>query len=329
MDIPSTSSEDGFFYPSDFDDDLEFVVGVDELFHDVLGGQNPLLPYSGVLDYYSSDNESNGGGEKYSFGDEEVVDIVGQQSSHNLDFVEDEAIEVLSFDNVSVGSTPSGFIFTKSSLALMIQCVVSGLQPSFLQIRTADPNFLPVLHRHGRPVDPNDHVHIVERWARLQRNLKVLDSPHGLLLSPSSDKMGRGITSSDLWHSIVKQAHCYVSGKHSSLKSTVHFIREQWSTDVRVGGIPHSFIERCIQSCATCSGLGPFWDEVVKVPLEQLQDTLNNICAKHIVVLRVRSKRQTTSSIVTYYYCHRGGKQRIRKKKEEVNYTRQERKSYK
>ena len=120
MDIPSTSSEVGFFYPSDFDDDLEFVVGVDELFHDVLGGQTPLLPYSGVLDYYSSDNESNGGGEKYSFGDEEVVDIVGQQSSHNLDFVEDEAIEVLSVDNVSVGSTPSGFIFTKSTLAFMI-----------------------------------------------------------------------------------------------------------------------------------------------------------------------------------------------------------------
>jgi hypothetical protein len=46
MGIPSTSSENGFFYPSDFDDDLEFVVEVDELFRDVLGGQNPLLPYS-------------------------------------------------------------------------------------------------------------------------------------------------------------------------------------------------------------------------------------------------------------------------------------------
>ena len=129
MDIPSTSSEDGFFYPLDFDDDLKFVVGVDELFHDVLGGQNPLLPYPGVLDYYSSDNESNGGGEEYSFRNEEVVGVVGQQSSHDL--------------------------------------------------------------------------------------------------SPCSDKMGRGITSSDLWHSIVKQAHCYVSGKHSSLKSTVHSIREK------------------------------------------------------------------------------------------------------
>ena len=66
MEIPSTSSEDGFFYPSDFDDDLEFVVTVDEPFRDVLGGQNPLLPYYGVLDYYSSDNETNGGGEKYN-----------------------------------------------------------------------------------------------------------------------------------------------------------------------------------------------------------------------------------------------------------------------
>ena len=174
------------------------------------------MPYSGVLDYYSSDNESNGGGEKYSFGDEEVeVDKVGQQSSHDLDFVE-EGIEVLSFDNVSVESMPNSFIFTKSSLALMIQYVVSGLQPSFLQIRTADPNFLHVLQHHGRPADPNDPVHIVERWVRLQKTVKVLDSPHGHPLSPCSDKMERDITSSDLWHFIVKQAHCYVSGKHSS-----------------------------------------------------------------------------------------------------------------
>ena len=32
MEIPSTSSEDGFCYPSDFDDDLKFVVVVDEHF---------------------------------------------------------------------------------------------------------------------------------------------------------------------------------------------------------------------------------------------------------------------------------------------------------
>ena len=32
MEIPPSCSEDGFFYPSDFDDDLEFVVRLDELF---------------------------------------------------------------------------------------------------------------------------------------------------------------------------------------------------------------------------------------------------------------------------------------------------------
>ena len=88
---------------------------------------------------------------------------MGQQSSHDLDFVEEEGIEVLSFDNVSVESMPNGFNFIKSSLAFVIQCVVLGLQPSFLQIRTADPNFLLVLQHHGRHVDPNEHVHIVER----------------------------------------------------------------------------------------------------------------------------------------------------------------------
>ena len=141
--------------------------------------------------------------------------------------------------------------------------------------------------------------------------------------------MVRGITSSDLRHSIVTQAHCYVSDKYYSLKSIVHSIREQRSTDVRVGGIPYYFIERCILSCGTCTNLGPFWNEIVKVPLEKLQDALNNICAKRIDVCRVKSKRQTTSTLVTYYYCHRGGKQRIRRENEEMNYTRRERKSFK
>lgn len=151
-------------------------------FCDVLGGQHPLLPYSGVLDYDSSDNETNGGGDKYSFRDEEVeVDIVEQQSSHNLDFVEEEGSEVLLFDNLSVESMPNGFIFTESSLALVIQRVVSGLQLSFFQIWIANPNFLHVLQHHGRHVDLNDHVHIAERWVQLQKNIKVLESSHGLL----------------------------------------------------------------------------------------------------------------------------------------------------
>ena len=87
----------------------------------------------------------------------------------------------------------------------------------------------------------------------------------------------------------------------------MHSIREQWFTNVRVDGIPYYFIEQCVQSYNTiCNALRPFWDEVVKVPLEKLQDTLNNICAKHIVIRRVKSKRQTTSTLVTDYYCHRG-----------------------
>ena len=148
--------------------------------------------------------------------------------------------------------------FTKSSSALMIQCVVLGLQPSFLQIRIADPNFLHVLQHHGRHVDSNDHVHIVKRWIRLQKNVKLLDRSHGLLLSSCSDKMGRGITSSDFWHSSVKQVHCYICSKHLFLKSTLQSIQEQWSTDVRMGGITYYFMERCIQLCATYSGVGSF-----------------------------------------------------------------------
>jgi hypothetical protein len=50
-----------------------------------------------------------------------MVDIVGQQSSRDLDFVEEEeGIEVLSFDSISVESMPNGLISTKYGLALMI-----------------------------------------------------------------------------------------------------------------------------------------------------------------------------------------------------------------
>ena len=54
-----------------------------------MDGQNSLLPYFRVVDYYLNDYESNGDGEKYSFGYEKIeVDIVGKQSSYDLDFVE-------------------------------------------------------------------------------------------------------------------------------------------------------------------------------------------------------------------------------------------------
>jgi hypothetical protein len=78
----------------------------------------------------------------------------------NLHIVKEQGIEVLSFDNVNVESMPNDFIFIKSSLALIIQCVVLGLQPNIFQIRTADLNFVFVLQHHGKLVDPNDPVRL-------------------------------------------------------------------------------------------------------------------------------------------------------------------------
>ena len=83
-------------------------------------------------------------------------------------------------------------------------------------------------------------------------------------------------------------------------------IRKKWTTDIRVGGIHSSYVEKCIRSCATCDNV-KLWDEVHTNPHHLLDVTLDQIHTKYMVIRKLRRSYECKDQIMKYYYCHRSG----------------------
>jgi hypothetical protein len=237
-----------------------------------------------------------------------------------------------SFDHISIESIAKFVQFTLASWNLMITCLQRGKFPTFHEIREADGNFRPLLTSHGRPIDINDVTQNEERWKKLLKNLKCIETIDGVSLSSFCDKKERQIAPIEKWPSIVSHTHVDGSGKHLSMTATISALRSKWSLDQKVGDISQSYIENCVTSCPHCQET-QFWDEVHKVPYELLDDKLDEICKTHIVVRRISRSICTRHYKFTYYHCHRGGKKRSRKMMKEENVpiftSRRERKSMK
>ena len=110
----------------------------------------------------------------------------------------------------------------------------------------------------------------------------------------------------ELWPFIVQKCHVNVDGKHLLLTSTLNEIRKKWSTNIRVGGIHSSYVEKCLRSCAICDNV-KLWDEVYNIPHHLLDVTLDKICTKYMVFRKLRRSYKCKGQIVKYYHCHRSG----------------------
>lgn len=97
---------------SDFDDDLEFVIGVDEFFCDILGGQNPSLSYFGVLDS-TQVTINRMVKEKNIVLEMKKLRWTYWDNNHHTTWtlLKKQALNFFSFNNVSVESMSNGFIF--------------------------------------------------------------------------------------------------------------------------------------------------------------------------------------------------------------------------
>jgi hypothetical protein len=222
------------------------------------------------------------------------------------------------FEQVIIDTFPKYMHFTQATMKLMIECVQRGYFPTYIQIQEADSNFVPLLSIHGRSTSTNIPFHTIERWKKIQVKVKVVETSEGMALSPITDAKGRIIPPIESWYSIVEHAHVDIGGKHVLLTPTINAIRTQWSTDIHVGGIHTSFIQNCLQFCQKCQG-SKWWDQILTIPHEDLNTTLDALCLQHIV-LRRRSKRiMFKRHIVTIYCCHRGGnKDRAHRKRFDV-----------
>lgn len=328
------------FYPSDFEDDVENLVGVEEFLFGVNGGASSSSTtfqdtYFEPSDYdetarheeqweewqYDENEVHEGhegherhGGHEGHEGHEEVCN--DNESERYNDFMNDLQEQSLPlFEHVSIATFPKYAHFTHATIKLMIECVQRGLFPTYTQICEADPNFIPLLSIHGRSTSANIPFYTTERWKKLQGKLKVIETSDGMALSPIGDANDRMIPPIEYWYSIVEKAHVDIGGKHLLVTPTINAIRAHWSTDIHVGGIHTSFIQSCLQSCQKCQG-SKWWDQILTIPHEDLVATLDALCLQHIVLRRrskcIMFKRHT----VTFYRCHRGGnKNRAHRKK--------------
>jgi len=301
-------NDNNYCYPSDFEDDEEYVVGVQDMLQGSLEG-HPYTSSSTMEDVYFhlSDFESTSDSdEDMEYMSEGDVEGESNFTSDDLVHFRDETSNP-SFDHISIESSTKFIQFTLASRNLMIQCLQSQTFPTFHDIREADENFRPLLKSHGRIVHVNDHVRTQERWVKLQNSLKLRETIHGVGLSTSSDMKDKEIPHVGMWSSIVLTSHIGSNGKHLPLHATVLAIRNNWIMDQRVGGISMLYIESCIKSCPTCHE-NLFWDEVHNIPCELVNDKLDEICKTHIVVRRFSQMKLTKHHKISYYLCHRGGK---------------------
>ena len=171
---------------------------------------------------------------------------------------------------------PKYIHFTMNSLHLIINCLQNGDSPTYNQFHEVDSSFVPLPIIHGRSTKNKDEYHTIERWKTLQKKLKVVEGVEGFGLSPLNDSKGRKISPKELWRAIVLNGHIDNNGKHLLQTLTLNAIRDQWSTDIYVGGIPVAYIRNCVSSCESCKKHS-IWDETHNILLELLDETLDSL----------------------------------------------------
>ena len=267
-------NEDDSYYPTDVEDDMEYVLRVEDILHGSSGAHVPTSSTTMEDVYFHlSDFDS-------SFSSDEDMEHMCEEDggwesnfmNPNLPHLLDEFSKPL-FDHISIESSPKFIQFTFASKDLMMLCLQKHKFPTFHEICEVDGNFHPLLTSHGRPIDVNDQCHIEQRWVKLQNNLKLIETIGGSTLSLSSDTKRRKIPHIGIWSSIVSTFHIGPTGKHLSVDATISAIRSKWIMDQRVGGISLSYIESCIKSCLHCQET-ELWDEVHNIPCELLNDKL-------------------------------------------------------
>ena len=300
MEEETEDLQDDYIYPSDFDEELDYVVQVEDIIGESF--ENDGKTYFNLSDY---DSEFEGDEEIHQKLHENDVDQ-SSFSCANIDKSKDE-LSSLFLEYIPIDTFPKYVHFTCRSMKLMIDCLQAQSTPTFEQIRQSDVSFRPLEKNHGRYINVDDVGHTIEKWKKLQESVKLVNINDEVFLSPMRQyALERKIPLIELWPFIVQKCHVNVDGKHLPLTSTLNDIRKKWSTDIRVGGIHSSYVGKCLRSCAICDHV-KLWDEVYNIHQHLLDVTLDKICTKYMVFRKLRRSYKCEGQIVKYYHRHRSG----------------------
>jgi hypothetical protein len=140
-------TKDDNFYLSDFDDDLNELVGVEEFFQGVHERSNTNIQSSTFQEiYFLSSNAESDMDEEEEI--EEILepweDLLVEGVEHiNIGTPTPHEFTSSSFEDISIETFPKYVHFILQSEALMIDCIRGGYFPSFHQIHEANIFFVP------------------------------------------------------------------------------------------------------------------------------------------------------------------------------------------
>ncbi|KAH7664723.1 hypothetical protein IHE45_14G138600 [Dioscorea alata] len=209
------------------------------------------------------------------------------------------------------------YTFNRDSHSLMVHCILEGRIASADEIRAATPR--PVL-RSWRSVwkDRNEDTAYLTAWKRIQDKLHAGEG--GMLFFKNNPT--QRVSHVEQWQDIVVASHADADLRHLGLKETVDRIKQSWTVGAKFYGIPESFIRVCLAACPLCSSPSLVsggarskrrrfeYTESLDVPAREVPRQLQQLAAKHKVVLCIRQKYiryKPFMAEVKDYACHRAG----------------------
>ncbi|KAK1430342.1 hypothetical protein QVD17_13011 [Tagetes erecta] len=224
------------------------------------------------------------------------------------------------------------YTFNIQSHSLMIRCILEARLASPDEIRAATP--LPVL-ASWRSVwkDRNEDTAYLTAWKRIQDKLTVHVDQHGnQFLCFKNNSNNQFVSHVSQWQDIVMRFHGDADLKHLGLKDTIDRIKQSWTVGAKFYGIPESYIRVCVAACPVCSDSSASggvrskrrrfeYTESFDVPAKEVPNKLQQLAAKHKVVLCIRQKYiryKPFMAEVKDYACHRAGEPTSSSKKSKM-----------
>ncbi|KAJ8900401.1 hypothetical protein K2173_025041 [Erythroxylum novogranatense] len=218
------------------------------------------------------------------------------------------------------------YTFNAESHSLMIRCILEQRLATASEIRAATPRGV---LKSWRAVwkDRNEDTAYVTGWKRIQEKLTVhVDPTSGNEFLCFKNNSQQFVSHINQWQEIVMSFHGDADLKHLGLRETIERIKQVWTVGAKFYGIPESFIRVCVAACPVCSsseGSGLRnkrrrfeYTESFDVPAKEVPDRLQQLAAKHKVVLCIRQKYiryKPFMAEVKDYACHRAGEPAAKK----------------
>ncbi|CAH9121037.1 unnamed protein product [Cuscuta epithymum] len=220
------------------------------------------------------------------------------------------------------------YTFNKESHSLMIRCLLEGRPATPEEIRAANPASVLSSWRAVWK-DRNEDTAYLTAWKRIQDKLSAhVNTSTGNEYLYFKNNSNQCVSHVDQWYGIVTHFHCDAESKHLGLKETLERIKQMWTVGAKFYGIPESYIRVCVSVCPVCldetSGCAPRgkrrrfeYTESIDVPAKEVPTRLQQLAAKHKVVLCIRQKYiryKPFMAEVKDYTCHRAGEPASSKK---------------